>query len=890
MVVITTHMNADFDCLASMAAACRLYPEAVVIFPGSQEKNVRLFLEKVDHHLPIRRLRNFDMSSVNKLVIVDTVSRERIGPFAPLCDNPDVELEIYDHHPKSVGDIKFVNGVLRQRGANSTLMVEILQEKGIEPTPEEATLLMLGIYEDTGSLTFTSTCSEDFRAAEYLHSIGANLNIVSEYIQRKFNSLQVAMLHDLLDRLEYRNINGIEVAIAFANVEQYIGDLSSVIHTLKDMENLTALFVIVEMDGRLHLVARSNIDAIDASHVSARFGGGGHKTAASATIKNMLMKDAQKILIEELEKEIPPAPTAGEMMVTPVITTNESETLERVEELLTRHNINTMPVLKNRKVSGLITRQVVEKAIFHNLGGSKVADYMQTEFSSIQSDATYETVQDIVIRLRQKIVPVTDNDDKLIGIVGRLDAIRAIYSDFMKSPSSMLHPDRKVSRQIKRSVTNLMREQLPADIIRLLDRVSVCAAELGFTAYVVGGFVRDLLMRKKNYDIDIVIEGDGIEFANRFVEKHGGRVKEHKKFKTAIMAIGKGKKVDVATARTEYYPEPAALPIVEMSSIKNDLFRRDFTINSLAIKLDGKDHNAVIDFFGGQQDMKDGVLRVLHNLSFVEDPTRVFRAIRFSERFHFSLGAQTENLLKLAVKKELVDKISGNRLLGELQNIFREEHLERATKRISKLKLWRFIHPSIKYDNFTHNLIEHSKEAINWHQLTFPDEKLRFWLVYLYALSAKLNRKESAEFFRRLGFSEHPIRKYVDQKSQAWDIFNRFANLSLKRPVEIYESFSGLETETLLLLMSSASKREHKRIVADYMTRIRGVVSKVNGKDLSKVGIETGPIMGKVLEAIKVENLKDSLPKIKDEIEFAKKIYPILLENLAKSVPPTVKR
>ena len=879
MIVITTHVNADFDCLASMAAAHKLYPEALLVFPGSQEKNVRNFLEKTGYPLPIRRLKNIDIKNITKLIIVDCNSRERIGNMNEICERSGVELEIYDHHPASSGDLKTALGRIEQRGSTTTLMMEILKERNIDIRPEEATLFMLGIYEDTGSLTFSSTCAEDFQAAAWLLERGASLNIVSDFLHRNLNAQQIALLHQLLNRLEIHVINGVEIALATGSSSRYVGDLAMVAHALKDMESLSVLFVIVEMEGRLTLVARSRITAVDAGAVASLFGGGGHHTAASATIRNMLLEEAGEALLKTLQETIPPAPTAGKMMITPVITIGKNERLEKAEELLTRHHISAMPVMDKKKVAGIITLQIVKKALYHKLGREKTSDYMITDFTSVTSDSSSEAVKEITINQRQKIVPVADSDNRLLGIISRVDVMQAMYSGILKSPASMLQPERKMRRPVSRNVEMLMKETMPPEIVTLLKKVADCATECGYSSYAVGGFVRDLLLRRKNFDLDIVIEGDGIEFANRFTAKHGGKVKAHKKFKTAVMVLSHHQKIDVATARTEYYSEPAALPIVEMSSIKNDLYRRDFTVNALAIKLNGADKNHLIDFFGGQQDLKDSVLRVLHNLSFVEDPTRVLRAVRFEQRFNFHIGGQTEKLLKLAAGKDLLGRVSGARLFGELQLIFKEEHPPMAMKRMEELKLWRFIQAKLKYDAKAHNLCTQAEEAIAWHRLTFDSEKLREWFVYLLCLSTFLNAKQTMELGRNLGFSEKPVQRLMKGRQQIVKNSPALAKLSLKSPVEIYETLNDISTEGLLAIMASSGGRNEKRIVAEYMGRLRYVTPKVNGNDLIRVGVERGPQMGSVMRALQRENLKNALPTKEDEIRFAKNFYRLLKKN-----------
>ena len=247
-----------------------------------------------------------------------------------------------------------------------------------------------------------------------------------------------------------------------------------------------------------------------------------------------------------------------------------------------------------------------------------------------------------------------------------------------------------------RNVQRLIEERVPPDVREALRLVGEVADEAGFPVYLVGGIVRDLFLRVTNLDVDIVVEGDGIIFAGMLVKNAGGRMKAHQKFGTAVVVLPNGLKLDIATARLEYYESPAALPTVELSSIKKDLYRRDFTINTLAVRLNRKRYGELIDFFGGLRDIKEKTIRVLHSLSFVEDPTRVLRAIRFEQRFDFKLSKHTQNLIKSAVNMKLFNRLTGKRMYAELILLFSEAEPLKVLKRMKDLDLLKFIHPNLK--------------------------------------------------------------------------------------------------------------------------------------------------------------------------------------------------
>ncbi|HZV82133.1 MAG TPA: DHH family phosphoesterase, partial [Geobacteraceae bacterium] len=248
MDIITTHMNADFDCLGAMVAAKRLYPDALMVFPGSQEKSLRdFFLKSAAYALNFTRLKDINLEKITRIILVDCQHAARIGPFARILDTPGLEIHIYDHHPDVDGRIAPVGGVIRACGSSTTILATILMERGVDITPIEATLMMLGIYEDTGRLTFPGTTEDDYYAAAWLLKHGAQLNTVADFVSQELTAEQVALLNDLLHSLKQISCNGIEINIAHASLEYYVSDVAALAHMMRDMENLEVLFLVIGM-------------------------------------------------------------------------------------------------------------------------------------------------------------------------------------------------------------------------------------------------------------------------------------------------------------------------------------------------------------------------------------------------------------------------------------------------------------------------------------------------------------------------------------------------------------------------------------------------------------------------------------------------------------------
>lgn len=870
MDVITTHVNADFDCLGAMVAARKLYPDARLVFSGSQEKSMRdFFLKSTSYALDFTRLKDLEFDKITRLILVDCQHSSRIGRFAEILARPGVEVHIYDHHPESSGDIVPVAGIIRESGSTCTILTTLLRERGVEVNATEATLMMLGIYEDTGSLTFPSTTGEDFQAAAWLLERGANLNTVADFITQELTAEQVSLLNDLLKSLKTTTLNGIDISITHASVDYYIGDIAVLAHMMRDMENLEALFLVVGMGNRVYVVARSRIPEVNVGDILRELGGGGHATAASATVRDMTLIQVLDRLEEILRNRVNPRRVARDIMSAPVKTMPARTTLTEARELLTRYNVNAMPVLDGERMVGIISRRIVEKALYHELGSLPVSEYMHTEYMKGTPDTPVAAIQEYIVGQNRRLVPIFDGDE-LCAVITRTDLLRSMYA------GEALYDLARDNLPIRsREVIRLIDKQLAPGVVQMLRDLGQAGEDLALAVYAVGGFVRDLLLGIENCDIDVTVEGDGILFATTFAAKFGCRVKSHVKFGTAVIVFPDGAKIDVASTRLEYYASPGALPTVERSSLKMDLYRRDFTINTLAIRLNSPDFGVLIDYFGAQRDLQERILRVLHNLSFVEDPTRVFRAIRFEQRLDFHIAKHTENLIKNAVKMNFLDKLGGKRLLAELVHILTENDPLRAVDRLASLGLLRFIHPDLQLTKQVRRNMEESVRIVSWFELLFLDRRYEKWAVYFLTLTGMLSIDEFMATCNRLAVNEHYREKLFESRRQAGAILEimqrKVARGSTVQRSDIYFWLKALPVELHLSMMASTTSADVKKFISLYITQLQNVRSILNGKDLQRLGVPAGPRIRELLDILLTARLNNEVQSREDEERLVRK-------------------
>jgi tRNA nucleotidyltransferase (CCA-adding enzyme) len=874
MSVITTHVNADFDALASMLAAQKLYPDALVVFPGSQEKNLKnFFINSMAYLFNMADINDIDFSEVGQLILVDTRQRGRIGRLTDLLDRTDIEIHIYDHHPPTRNDIKGSLEVHGKTGANVTILTEIIKEKEIRISPDEATIMCLGLYEDTGSFTFPSTTERDFLAAAFLLSKGANLNVVSDLIARELSPEQVVLLNDMIQAIARYNISGIEIIVTSITLERYMPDFAFLVQKMVKMENIDAIFAVARMENKIYVVARSRINEVDVGAILAEIGGGGHPYAAAASIKKETLAQTEAKLIQILYEKVKARRQAKDLMSSPAISINADVTCKKAQNIITRYNLNALLVTEKVEATeefrGYITRQVIEKALYHKLDQVPIRDYMTTEVATVGPDADLLEIQEKIIDHKQRILPVMQGAN-IIGVITRTDLLNILVGQSDLKSDISPDPLKGSAHARTRNVVRFMTERLSADLIKRLQQIGEIAADIGCEAFVVGGFVRDLFLYRQDEDLDIVIEGEGIAFARKYAELVGARIHTHEKFGTAVIIFPDGFKIDVASARMEYYKFPAALPVVEMSSIKLDLYRRDFTINTLAIQLNPDKFGTLIDFFAARKDIKEKIIRILHNLSFVEDPTRVFRAIRFEQRFEFTIGKLTAGLISNAVSMDFFRGLSGKRVFTELRLIMEEKSSAAAIIRLNDFNLLKVIHPSITLDKIFIALLKSVKEVLSWHDLLFLDEAYKKWVVFFLVVINQCNAKRTQEICRRFELAPEYekifcVERFEADRCGSWLERNQRVSDSV-----LYRKLSGFRTELILYLMAAARKQAVKKSISHFFTDLRRTGLSLKGRDLKKMKLKPGPIYRQVLGAVLDAKLDGKLKTKKDEIDFAR--------------------
>jgi tRNA nucleotidyltransferase (CCA-adding enzyme) len=404
----------------------------------------------------------------------------------------------------------------------------------------------------------------------------------------------------------------------------------------------------------------------------------------------------------------------------------------------------------------------------------------------------------------------------------------------------------------------------------------------------VGGVVRDLLLGHVTLDLDLTVEGDGVAFARLVADRYRAGIAVFERFATARLVFPDGLKMDIATTRRESYAQPAELPTVQPASIEEDLYRRDFTINAIALQLNPGQFGRLLDAYGGQRDLRARTIRVLHAGSFQDDPTRIFRAVRFEQRLKFRLERNTSRLLAHAASTNLIQQLSGPRLQNEILLLLAERDPVRVMARLSQLTLLRFLHRRLSYTTNVKRVVIAVLKALTWWTRRFPDREIDKPIVYFMALSSESSQAVVARMIRRLALSREQARKVSAGGALVDRVLKRLADEGIVRPSQVYRLLADLPDETLVLALAKQMSLQQAAILSRLKGQLvaymknRTIKTALTGRDLQSMGLQPGPQYGTILGKLLDVRIDGTITTEAEERAFVDRLFKKTLSSFVK--------
>ncbi|AFY41282.1 CBS domain-containing protein [Nostoc sp. PCC 7107] len=906
MDLILCHTTADFDALGAAVGLTCLQPGSKIVLTGGAHPPVRDFLALHRDEYPLIERRSVNPQTIRSITVVDTQKRDRLGKAAEWLDLPSVkEIVVYDHHLGQEGDIPATQLHIAPVGACTTLMVEQLQQQQISLTPSQATVMALGIHVDTGSLTYDLSTARDALALAWLMQQGASLGVISTYRDPGLSPQLQQLLTTALQELEYLCLRSYTLAWVTLKTEAFVPGLSSLASQIVELSEIDALLLVNEYplgedESRLTVIGRSQIPGVNLNLLFQPFGGGGHSQAASLNLRGVDTQATLEELLEGLKVSIPHPLTARDLMSSPVRTIRPETTIAEAQRILLRYGHSGLSVVDAQgQLVGIISRRDLDIAFHHGFSHAPVKGYMTINLKTITPDTTLPQIESLMVTYDIGRLPVLE-DGQLVGIVTRTDVLRELHQNSeefqnLSPQNSALSTQHAAQLPLPLTALNIA-SRLAPQLWQLLTKASQAAEKRGWHLYLVGGAVRDLLLAETTNklmikDIDLVVDGfhksadvgAGVELAKALQALYpAARLEIHGAFQTAALLWHKDAEldslwVDIATARTEFYPYPAANPEVEASSIRQDLYRRDFTINAMALRLTSPRSGELLDFFGGLLDLQAKQIRVLHANSFIEDPTRIYRGVRFAVRFGFDFEPRTEEYIRYAINSGVYDRTAQQnsrtpalqtRLKTELKHILEAPYWKSALQLLDNLQALQCIHSTLSLDAELLRQLRLLERCLRRFdpQLTFIH-----WQMRLEALIAYLKPEYREKVAKNLQLQEDSIHRLQNLASAQAEVNELLPEL--QRPSQIVQLLKKYDLP-MLILIALQSPRSLRQKIWHYLTVLAYIQPILNGNDLKQLGYKPGPQYRQILDAILVATL-DRVTTNKIEAEqFLSTNYP----------------
>jgi tRNA nucleotidyltransferase (CCA-adding enzyme) len=890
MELVFAHNNMDFDSLAAQYALTRIYPSCRMVLGYPLTGNVRAFISLNRSYLPIAQIKYVDLTRVKRFFLVDCQHIERLdsGVRNLIVENGALvrPLTVFDHHERDAESLiaqATADSQIEAVGAATTLLVEKIRQDNVDLTPFDATLIAIGIFEDTGCLTYAGTTPRDAEAIAYLIQHGADLAVVREYIKPKLEDEQIALMESLMKKAEVFTIKGHKFVIASGGVPKYIEGLATITRQLLDVEACAGAFTVVHMKDRVHIVGRADPRVASVRPVVQAFGGDGHP-GAGAAVTRVGPEELDKVVArvkELLEETVAPEPTAAAIMSTPVRTVRSDITMDEAGRIMLRYGLDGLVVVADNEDSknpgnnivGIVSRRDIDQSAHHRLGHARVSGFMSKPVITVDAATPLSVLQQIMADEDIGRLPVLNERKNLIGLVSRRNILDALFGSAYARSKEDFEATLAGSRGAKLnsdSPRNLQDKfhDLDSDSLFLCIVIGSAAEQLRMSAYAVGGFVRDLLLQTPTFDLDFVIEGEAQKLAKHLCESYSSMfepVASHDRFHTATVLYRNGQRpieIDLSTARTEFYQYPAALPDVEPSGLEQDLLRRDFTINALALCVNPERFGQLTDHFNGLKDLENKTIRILHPFSFIEDPTRMVRAARFAGRLGFKLDAKTAEQARRASQMGIFDDLGGARIKAELKMILE------SPQRLKSLKILADASGNLCYVDsqldFTDGVRKAIRRAERLIERYHVDDA---WIVYLAALISELPQERISGVLERLLLTNHE--KGVIESGLELHRFMPLAMSDMSRS-QIYDMMHGRPREALAIAAAVGQVGGYlRRAIKLYLDELADARLDITGADLLALGIEAGPRLGAALKHVLAARLDGAAQTGKEQLELA---------------------
>jgi tRNA nucleotidyltransferase (CCA-adding enzyme) len=827
-----------------MAGLSRLYAGSVAVLPTSLEPNVEEFLRLYEGRFRFVRIPPPTLlkEEIETIVLADTIVASRLGDYGGLLDRKGVRLIAYDHHEPSSASLQHIDeGHIQKCGATASLVTAALREQFVPVNPDEATLLALGIYEDTGSLLFPETTAFDVEQAAYLLKAGASLSMVARFVTTYLVPKQQAALENALTSVSVQTVAGAQIAFAAVQAPCNVGNLSVIVHRLSQIVRADAIFLLYRTPQALYVLGRSD-RFLNVAELLAPLGGAGRVHAAACILRDDTSAETAR---EHIVETIAARRTQRQQVVREIMTPDPvviPDDRAAAEALQTMVNLgfSVLPVQREGTVVGIVAKKTLEKTSLARLQQKPVRYFLNTHLPVVSPMATAEELVQAFGTYGTGLLLVME-DEHLVGVISRSDVLR--YLNRTSRPQAVVGP--AGSQKISQTDLDRLGGVGTAETLAQIGRIGEAA---GNPCYLVGGSVRDVLLGVPPKDFDIVTEKDVSGVATTVAHAFDTEVISYGRFMTHKVHIG-GREYDFAGARLEYYDFPGSLPTVAPAPLMKDLLRRDFTINALAMSLASSDFGTVFDATGGLSDLKLRIVRITYPDSFIEDPARILRAVATQARLGFRLEDGTGAKAHEALELGLLNVRRNKRAQDEFKEMLSGGNAVACVEGLSSLGCSLLGLPLVRPRSSKLRLLaelDRSHLECQW-GLEAPS-----WVAPLLTWLGDLAADELREILKDFGMSDR-----LASACRSWQrkerTLRRLLRPRARKASLIAERLRGLPAPILCILearLAGMGRTEESQYLQEVLVRSQGPAL-LSGEDVVSLGVREGPQVGRRLDEVR---------------------------------------
>ncbi len=795
--IILIPPNADLDAISSCYGIWLLEKEANFYYTTLSKKAQKLFSIFKDKIDIIKK------EDLDKPLIVYTADSSSIDSVLEAFKNIE-KIILYDHHINHITSSKNIEIISDKLGANTSLITEHIINKNIHISKEDANILLCGIYDDTKYFSTLSTTSRDLKAASFLMDKGVDIEFVNNILKDYISLEDIIKIEHYIKNLEIVKIK--DKKIGFINVENLKEDIMDSFSNIKELDELDAYFIIQESNTNTYLLARSKY--MNVNSIISKLGGGGHELASGAKLSYISYQKLKNIILNIILQNKTHIKLKDIMTKNP-LTLDSNTDIKDALHILSNYKLSKAPIVENNKIKGVITKKILTKAI-HFIDKAPIKGFAIEGIVMKEEDFIWEAEEKLIKTPLSPMVIVVNDENTIKGVITKTDLIK--YNLEEQKPI-------------------IKHAHIPDYILDIVKDIK-SIIQKDQKIYLVGGVVRDILLRRSCYDVDFVIEGD-INILEKSLQEHGIKTHRFKDFESLHFKY-KDFKIEISTARREYYEFSGAYPIVSKASLREDLFRRDFTINTMLISLSDEDFGTLIDYFGAIEDLNNKIIRILHPLSFIEDPVRILRAIRFQAKLNFRLSKDTKRLLREALDKNLLKNAPKGRVFNEIKIVLQEKEYEKIFNLYKEYDIFEQIFentiPYEQIEKYAKNLNMFS----DWFLLEYKIAlKSVPWIFFWLLIKEFDNKQEILKDISAPSFLYNFIGLQNNIKSLIGNL------LKAKKPSEVYTILKPYNIEELGLIASQGNIDVLNRITK-YLSHFKSLkpeidISNIPPKDRSQV-------------------------------------------------------